>query len=232
MKRKIILIIVLLTSQLLYAQRDYDFFDQQDYTSDTLCMNGYTYVCDTLLLFKDICIYNIENHPGREMNICYKDGSPIKIESIDDLFSGRITEVVLDSNIRRKMYDIVDFGFSKEQALSVFPQKFDIVLNISSTDGTITDVYFWYKNKSKYIDVPLDVFRQLELALKNQVVFELTEEGRKMNYVYLQWSQCPQGRIEVTPTIPEVTDDSSGGGGFTGNPIGNNTDIITSAGGR
>ena len=106
------------------------------------------------------------------------------------------------------------------------------MLNISSADGAITDVYFEFDIDQHYAQIPLDVFRDIELRLKNEVIFELTDEGRKMNYCFLSWMQVPQGRIEVTPTIPEVTDDGSGGGGFTGNPIGNNTNIITSVGGR
>ena len=237
MKRLInICILLCICTNSVCAQRDYDFFKPEDYASDTLRMDGYTYVCDTLVLFKDICIYNAENHPGRSMNLNYKDGSPIKIESIDDLFFGGKPEVVLNDNTSRKLFNIIDCGFSKEQALIVFPKTLDIVLNISSSDGTITDVYFWYQQESKYTEIPLDVFRQIELSLKNEVVFELTEEGRRMNYCYLSWSQVPKGRIEIEPT---PNDTSEGGGGSTGagntiidGPVRNNTDIITVSGGK
>ena len=109
------------------------------------------------------------------------------------------------------------------------------MLNISSADGTITDVYFEFDKDQHYAQIPIDVFRDIELRLKNEVIFELTEEGRKMNYCFLSWRQVPKG-IEIEPT---PNDTSEGGGSSTGTgntiidgPVRNNTDIITVSGGK
>ena len=107
MKRLVSFSIILLLSQTIYAQREYDFFNPENYTSDTLRMDGYAYVCDTLL-GKNICIYNIDNHPGRGVE-CYKDGTPIKVESWDELFDPGIDKYVLTSRLQNKLFNLVDW---------------------------------------------------------------------------------------------------------------------------
>ena len=64
---------------------------------------------------------------------------------------------------------------------------------------------------SRYRSIPISVFRAIELQLKEQIVFELTEEGRRLNYCYLAWTQCPTGY--VAPTLdPDVPFDGGSGG--------------------
>ncbi|MBE6201014.1 MAG: DUF5043 domain-containing protein [Rikenellaceae bacterium] len=218
---------LLTTIQTITAQRTL-YGDVLPIVSDTISMNGYTYVCDTVGTFI-INLHNIENHPGRG-EVAYADGTPIPLY---DALHNTLKHVELPSDVIQKLRTIVDTAFSAEQAQQLAQdERFCIMLNISSADGAITDVYFEFDIDQHYAQIPLDVFRDIELRLKNEVIFELTEEGRKMNYCFLSWMQVPQGRIEVTPTIPDVNNGGIGGGGFTGNPIGNNTNIITSAGGR
>ena len=180
-------------------------FTADDYNTDTLRMDGYAYVCDTLMNL-GLYYYNLDNHPGRG-DVKYKDGTP---RHLDEILAGRVTHVVINDVVYYTSRSIVDNAFSKEQAEQLEGQKFSIVLNISSADGSITDVYFKCWATGGYKNIPIEVFREIETRLKNEVQFELTEEGRKMNYCYLSWSQCPKGREDSGMTIPE-----DGGGMLT-----------------
>ena len=152
-------------------------------------MEGYSYVCDSIGSTR-INLYNAENHLGRE-EIAYKDGTDIPLET---LLHDDIDAVVLTSELNKLMWSIVDDAFTKEQAASFGKWRLGITLNISSTTGRITDVYFEYVNLSDYTKIPVDVYRNIELRLKNEVVFTLTEEGKRLTYCYLGWSQIPKGK--------------------------------------
>ena len=226
MKQYLITITLLCTIYSAYAQRDYSRYTPDDYTSDTLRMDGYTYVCDTLKHVQ-INLYNIENDTTVE-RWCYKDGTPHRSGFTED----KEPPFILSQSTQQLMEYIIDEAFTRIQAELLNGKKLSILLDISSTDGTIQSVYFTFFITQKYIEIPIQVFRDIEIELKENIRFTLTEEGHKMKVCTHFWSQCPKGRIEVTPTIPDVNNGGIGGGGFTGNPIGNNTDIITSAGGR
>ena len=185
MKRLFFLIIILCCCHNIFAQRYYSMFNEEDYKSDTIEMNDYTYVCDTLLNY-GINIYNITNHPGRE-DIYYKDGSPITqdVDIIDYSYSANLS-----------LHNIIDEGFTQEQVKLIDGKRLIVLIDISSTDGSITDVYFTFFKDTYYAQLPIEVFRAMELRFKNEVQFELTEEGKKMTHYSLSWSQCPKGRVE------------------------------------
>ena len=108
-----------------------------------------------------------------------------------------INAVIITDELGDLMWSIVDDAFTKEQAASFGKWGLGITLNISSTTGRITDVYFEYISLSNYTKIPVDVYRGIELRLKNEVVFTLTEEGKRLTYCYLGWSQTPKGKAET-----------------------------------
>ena len=209
MKMRILFIFVcLLCSMSLFAQREPLYEGIVEYQSDTIQMNGYAYICDTRRVFDEINIYNLQNHPGRG-DIVYADtgkypeGSPFKVKK---KFVG------LTDSQKTQLRKIVNDCFTVEQANLLGGSKMKIALNIATPSGIITDVYFTIHRLSNYTQIPIDVFRNIELQLKEQVVFNLTEVGRRLNYCYLAWVQCPTGY--VAPTLdPDMPFDGSGGGG-------------------
>ena len=162
-----------------------------DYTTDTLRMGDYTYICDTLK-HVHVTLRNIEDHPGRE-ELCYADGVPLEEELAFSLY---IETVVMTSGIDTHLQNIVNDAFSQEQVESLEGRKLRIELNISSSSGEITDVYFNFPAMTGYADIPIDVYRNMEVRFKNEICFELTDLGRKLNYCLLSWTQCPKGRVE------------------------------------
>ena len=192
LKRTTIFLILCTLSTPILAQRRQS-LSHLSLSSDTLRMDEYTYVCDTIGSIR-VNLYNVENHPGRSEVLTYKDGTSVSFEKQlhDD-----IDAFVITDELDKLMWSIVDDAFTKEQAASFGKWGLGITLNISSTTGRITDVYFEYISLSNYTKIPVDVYRNIELRLKNEVVFTLTEEGKRLTYCYLGWSQTPKGKAET-----------------------------------
>ena len=190
-----------------------------DYTTDTLRMGDYTYICDTLKHIH-ITLRNLEDHPGRD-EVCYADGTPLE-EAL--AFSLYLETIVMTSGIDTHIQQIVNDAFSQEQVESLEGRKLRIELNISSSSGEITDVYFNFPAYTGYADIPVEVYRSMEVRFKNEICFELTDLGRKLNYCLLSWLQCPKGRAEESAS--ETEEDADGG-----TTSGNNNSLQTSLGG-
>ena len=190
MKRRlnILLLCIICSIEGCFAQRD-PAYSHLRLVSDTLRMDGYTYVCDTIGSTR-VNLYNAENHPGRD-EIAYKDGTNVSFEK---LLNDDIDAIVITDELDKLMWSIVDEAFTKEQATTFGKWQLSITLNISSTTGYITDVYFEYINISNYAKVPVEVYRGIEQRLKNEVQFVLTDEGKRLTYCFLGWSQIPKGK--------------------------------------
>ena len=198
MKRIYITIMILLSCCcFVFAQRDYSMYLKSDYKSDTITMQNYAYICDTLQNY-EINLYNLTNHPNRDA-VRYKDGSP-KEQYVDIIEHSRSTNLLL--------HGIVDEGFTQEQVEMIDNKRLIILIDISSTDGSITDVYFTFFKDTYYAQLPIEVFREMELRFKNEIKFNLTEEGKKMTHYSMAWSQCPKGRAESLPKEEAEEDDS------------------------
>ncbi|MBR5830925.1 MAG: DUF5043 domain-containing protein [Tidjanibacter sp.] len=120
----------------------------------------------------------------------------------------------------RHLHNIVDEAFSQEQAESLDGRPLHIVLNISSSSGEITDVYFNYLAYDGYADIPIEVYRNMELRFKNEIFFELTDLGRNLNYCLLSWRQCPRGREDSGLEVPEDGEKLTMPDGKLGNAVG------------
>lgn len=207
MKKLVLLCLFLWSCGTLCAQRDPFYEGIVEYKSDTIQMSGYSYICDTLEVFNQINIYNLQNHPGRGDVVYadtgkYPEGSPFNVKK---KFTG------LTDSQKTQLRKIVNDCFTVEQANLLGGSRMKIALNISTPDGIITDVYFSIHMLSHYTQIPIEVFRNIEVQLKEQIVFNLTEEGRRLNYCYLAWTQCPTGYVE--PTLdPDVPFDGGSGG--------------------
>lgn len=208
MKTRILFIVVCLyMGAHCVANAQYNPQKKDLYKSDTIYMENYAYVCDTLHGW--VNVHNMTNSVDKGF-VCYADSGKIPDGDLFDFGAPEYVKVPLEQ--QRNMVSIVDNAFTIEQANLVGEEEFFVILYISTTTGEITDVYFEYDTDSGFTSIPMSVFRAIELQLKEQIVFELTEEGRKMNYCYLAWTQCPTGY--VAPTLdPDMPFDGSGGGG-------------------
>ena len=199
MKRLFFILYALTCTGLLFAQRDISYvYSAEDYTTDTLRMDDYTYISDTLKHTR-VTLRNITDHAGRG-DISYADGTPLEADLATSL---QMETVVLSDGTGAHLLNIVDDAFTKEQVESLNGRNLHIVLNISSSSGEVTDVYFNYVVFEGYANIPIDVYRNMELRFKNEICFDVTELGSKLNYCLLSWLQCPKGREGDGLTMPE-----------------------------
>lgn len=200
MKKQLILIAILIYCQHQgMAQRFYDCFSPNDYKSDTLQMEGYTYICDTLL-GSSIGYYNIENNPERGV-IKHKNGQYICEDGLDDYLDDVYT-------LSREKYllcrAIIDNGFSREQASTLKNIKLEVRLFFSTEDGSVTDVYFNMPINSPYSHLPIDVFRAMELLMKENVYVELGPKANEVTHISFVWRQCPVGYPQEGGNIDNI----------------------------
>lgn len=91
-----------------------------------------------------------------------------------------------DSWINSKMQiaNVVNSSFSNAEKQQIQGIYFFIIMHINSTTGYIDDVYFEFDDDEAYVTIPVSVFRKIELGIKEKVKFTLTDEGKKLNYIY------------------------------------------------
>ena len=195
MKRFLVHIILLFgCADISFAQRylEYGIYKESDYKADTIVLNDCKYIRDVFMEDVAIYLYNAQNHPGRD-EVRWVDGSYID-EPLEPVV---FTETLLDT-----IDAITDNAFTEEQIAKFGDDYFQINLDISSSTGEVTDVYFMIFPDTYYATIPIEVFRNMELQFKD-IVFELTEQGRNMTYVYLSWETTPKSREESGLAVPE-----------------------------
>ena len=180
-----------------FAQRylEYGIYKESDYKADTIVLNDCKYIRDVFMEDVAIYLYNAQNHPGRD-NVRWANGEPID-------WGYNLEPIVSTRQQDNAMEAIVSNAFTKEQVANIGDDKLQITLNISSTTGRITDVYFMFFPTDFYVQIPVEVFREIELQFKENIIFELTEEGHNMTYVYLSWEMIPKGREDSGLEVPE-----------------------------
>ncbi len=194
-KRFLIHIVLLFgCADISFAQRylEYGIYKESDYKADTIVLNDCKYIRDVFMEDVAVYIYNAQNHPGRD-EVRWADGS-----YIDEY----LEPIVYTETLLNTIDAITDNAFTEEQIAKFGDDFFQITLNISSATGEVTDVYFMIFPDTYYANVPIEVFRKMELQFKD-IVFELTEQGRNMNYVYLSLETTPKSKKESEVVLPE-----------------------------
>lgn len=142
--------------------------------------DGYTYV-RKLSPSDMVHLYNQANQLTH-VNLVYKDTGkrpPLHL---------REKRVEDEAWSYEKAREIVNNAFSLDQKLSVSDRLMMVSIYISSTTGRIMEVEFEFRGKGPFAQIPLSVFREIEVRLKEEVWFTLTEAGRKVNYVFFAWN--------------------------------------------
>ena len=74
-----------------------------------------------------------------------------------------------------------------------------ITMLLSPNTGEVMEVNFNFFTFEPYAKVPLHVYREIEVKLKEQIQFKPIEEGKQLNYIMLAWMQKPQGKLPPLP---------------------------------
>ena len=83
--------------------------------------------------------------------------------------------------------------FTKAMADELGKREFTITMLLSPDTGKVMEVNFNFTTFSPYARVPLHVYREIEVKLKEQIHFKPGEVGKQLNYIMLSWRQKPQG---------------------------------------
>lgn len=153
----------------------------QNYYSTTKIIsgNGYSYKCDVVKSFL-ITLYNSKDNS----RLVYD--SPV-VKSTGKVFTDYdftdLTELKQDNIMDPKIESIVNSAFSPSQKQLVKEEELSVNMCINTTTGKVDVVYFEFIMSSHYISIPLSVFRQIEVEIKKNIWFSITEDGKKLDFI-------------------------------------------------
>jgi hypothetical protein len=104
-----------------------------------------------------------------------------------------------NSSMSKQADFIVDEAFTKAMADELGKREFTITMLLSPDTGKVMEVNFNFTTFSPYARVPLHVYREIEVKLKEQIHFKPGEVGKQLNYIMLSWRQKPQGKLPPLP---------------------------------
>lgn len=173
MKKIFISLIGLLQSFMLYSQTNY-------YETTTLFNeNNYTYQAE-VSSNGSVKLYNTANLWMNTESVHKDTGTIFNMPDYGiDLFD---EDSWLNSKVQ--VANVVNSSFSNAEKQRIQDVYFFIIMHINSTTGYIDDVYFEFDNTEPYATIPVSVYRNIELGIKEKVRFTLTNEGKKLNYIY------------------------------------------------
>ena len=144
---------------------------------------GYTYQCD-VPSYGTVTLYNKEN------KLTYTD---VIYKSSGEIYSPEPWEHIplFENNswTKDKCYSIVNNAFSTIEKQRIKDFKLMTTLCISPDTGKVLEVNFSFIDTSPFATIPVSIYRKIETEIKSQVWFNITAEGKKLNYIMLFWRQ-------------------------------------------
>ena len=163
-----------------------------------------------------VILYNRENRLTYARQTI--DGRP---STAADVKSGMLL-LERDTWTRALAMRIVNEAFTPAQIREIQRgETMIITMFICSQTGEVMEVSFQFSNRSGYATVPAATFRRIELALKEQLRFTPTADGRRLNFVARGWPHqvvpnLPQRSPDNRPTPPTPPSNNQPSGGSSG----------------
>ena len=180
MKSLFILYIISLFMVDLSAQTNY-------YSQDkTFYEDGYTYQCDVTEGAGLVNLYNKDSKYIYVKQINRYTGEEISIEQ------NRLRQFEEETWTKPKCRSIVNNAFSSAEKQRVKGKEFTITMYIDPDTGKVTDVEFIFVTFNSYATIPISVYREMEVEIKKNIWFNITADGKKLNYIVLWWRQEPK----------------------------------------
>jgi hypothetical protein len=159
-------------------------------TTGTITQSGYTYkyrnlkLAGGIVLSDHVELYNATNS-FLDVEWVYKDGAPLPLLPEDNTN----TDFTDSSQSVRETIDMIKSCFSTYQKTLLRGKSMGITVRLDPSSGKIADVYFDFFRDSPFVNIPVETYRSVELALKQNLTITVTDEGRRLNYIELYWSQ-------------------------------------------
>ena len=119
----------------------------------------------------------------------YKDGSNMSIHKALGDDSSNNPDFSNSSQSIAQTLAMVDGCFTSQQKSTLRGKSMGISIRINPATGRIADVYFDFFRDSPFANIPVETYRSIELALKQSLTLTVTNEGRRLNYIELTWTQ-------------------------------------------
>ena len=156
-------------------------------TSKTFYENGYTYRCD-LCASRSLDLYNVNNKWIGQFPSYKSTGETFVMPDAGI----QLTTHASWLENKEKVKNIVNAAFTAAQKQTITDEELYIDMYINTETGKIDDVCFSFLNNKPYAYIPVSVYRNIELAIKENVQEVLTDEGRKLNFIYWWRSVIPK----------------------------------------
>ena len=179
--RTIILITMLFCATFSVAQTNYYT------TSKTFYENGYTYRCD-LCASRFVDLYNVNNKWIGQFPSYKSTGETFVMPDAGIQLTTHASWLANE----KKVENIVNAAFTAAQKQTITNEELKLVMYVNTETGKIDDVCFRFLNNEPYAYIPVSVYRNIELAIKENVQEVLTDEGRKLNFIYWWTSVIPK----------------------------------------
>ena len=147
-------------------------------TTRTIQGNGFTY--QVVVAGGIVRLYNSTNQFTRDLQWGFRDGSVVPREFWfgEDIFTNNRDAV------RNQMTTIVRNALSAAERQRVGNNRLGVTLRINSDTGEIFEVEFRFDTDNPFTTIPVQVYRNIEVNLKNQLRFNPTAQGRRLNYIF------------------------------------------------
>ena len=179
--RTIIFITMLFSAAFSVAQTNYYT------TSKVFYSSGYIYQCDSSDS-RRIELYNVSNKWIGE-TVSYKSTGETFVMPDEGI---QLTTHASWLANEKKVENIVNAVFTTAQKQTITDEELTIIMYINTETGKIDDVCFSFLKDEPYAYIPVSVYRNIELAIKENVQEVLTDEGRKLNFIYWWTTVVPK----------------------------------------
>ena len=132
---------------------------------------------------------------SKSVRLYSKSNKFTEVEAVNKETGAEITDAerkeanfVDDSQLWGKCLSILNESFSEEERTRVQGCKFIIILRVDTNTGIIRDVEYRFPAVSMLATVPVSVYQEMEIKLKKEIVFNITEKGKRFNYIPFVWA--------------------------------------------
>lgn len=179
--------------QKIAHEKDYFYSDLLFATNNIIAQTNY--YTETKTFYEEGYTYQADNYDSGRIKVYNKDCIWINTtqtyketgEHFDmlDYEPELIERQSLDKTIKI-LHSILEECYTEDEKINIKNNKKTSIINlfINTETGKVDDVRFSFDNTSYYIYIPVSTFRKIELQIKDKLSFTVTEEGKKLNYIY------------------------------------------------
>lgn len=189
MKKLIISFILSIMAVVAMAQTNY-----YPNASGVISKSGYTYKYRNGIIAdveapSTIDLYNAST-AYLDMKWQHKDGTPLTAREAQGAERDPYYFSYSSMNYDQLRSLVAGYFTSQQKAtLGAKGNSMIITARINPDTGKVADVYFFWSRNELFMNIPVETFRSIELAIKQRLTITSTAAGRRFNYCEFIWEQ-------------------------------------------